>query len=191
MADFTGSSPHASNEPLIDYADERYIEPRLLEAHRERRLELLPFCEHGPLVVVAAGQRVGVVDRDVADLVYAMWQAGIGTFHACADIYDTPDDPSVMIDFSGIGDAELLLSLACRRDDQPGGLWDNATGSNLLMHDSRGQVDKSKVKTAHELRWDWTLTPKIHHRRVGWAVSVTFTKADAVEVALRLHAANL
>lgn len=44
----------------IDFADERFIDPDCLEAHRRRELAIDPFSgEHPGIVVATSGQAVG------------------------------------------------------------------------------------------------------------------------------------
>lgn len=165
----------------IDYTDERFIDPEYLDDHRARTLPIWYHRNQHTAVVVAVGEQIALVDRDIAELVHTMWQAGIRTAESCQDFDD--DGARVFIAFADRRDADLMLSLACPEDRKRGNIWDRATGNNHIDGDD-------SPMPPFESMWDWFTHPEISGRRVTWTLNVTFPVFDVPELTARLRAAK-
>ncbi len=157
----------------IDFADERFIDPDCLQAHRERQLPVDPFSgEHPGLVVATCGQAAWV-DREIAELVYWMWRTGVRTANSCQDFLDDPADQRIFLAFEHPDDLCLFLSLVAPEDGEPGGLWDRACGRNLTS-DENGL-------------WDYEGGPVIRGRKVTLHMCAIIPQSDGPELVRRLR----
>jgi len=157
----------------IDFADERFVDPGYLDAHRRRELPIDPFSGEHPGIVVAACGQAAWVDREVAKLVYWTWRAGVRTTEACQAFLDDPGDRRIFLAFEHPDDLCLFLSLAVPQDDEPGGLRDRASGCNLAQDDNG--------------MWDYETVPSIRGRKVTLQVSAVIPCADGPELVQRLR----
>lgn len=157
----------------IDFADERFIDPDCLEAHRKRKLPIDPFSgEHPGLVVATCGQAAWI-DREIAELLYLMWRTGVRTGNSCQDFLDDPSDQRIFLAFEHPDDLCLFLSLVAPEDGEPGGLWDRACGRNLT-------ADENGL-------WDYEVGPQIRGRKVTLQTSAIIPQSDSPELVRRLR----
>jgi hypothetical protein len=128
---------------------------------------------------VAACGQAAWVDRQIAELVYWMWRAGVRTTNSCQDFLDDPGDQRIFLAFEHPDDLCLFLSLVAPQDGQPGGLWDRASGCNLTA-DENGM-------------WDYEAGPDIRGRKVTLQLSAIIPNSDGPELIRRLrqHAPDL
>ena len=157
----------------IDFADERFIDPEYLEAHRRRELPVDQFSGEHPGIVVATCGQTAWVDREIAALIYWMWRVGVRTAEACQDFLGDPGDQRIFLAFEHPDDLCLFLSLVAPQDDEPGGLWDRATGCNLTADDNG--------------MWDYEAGPEIRGRKVTLQMSVIVPHSDGPELVSRLR----
>jgi hypothetical protein len=148
-----------------------YLDGPWLARHAEGVLANVPTggSEHGA-VLVGVGSDVAWIDLPVAPLIHSMWRAGIYTENSCGDIGG--DGRLAFVAFDESCDADLFLRLVTALDeDEPGGIWDRATGSNL---DTTADA------------WEWTTFPKVIGGRVWWQLSVVFPVSDVPHLVGRL-----
>jgi hypothetical protein len=157
----------------IDFADERFIDSDYLEAHRRRELPIDPFSGEHPGIVVATCGQAAWVDGEIAELVYWMWRVGVRTTNSCQDFLDDPADQRIFLAFEHPDDLCLFLSLVAPQDDEPGGLWDRASGFNLAEDDNG--------------RWDYEAGPVIRGRKVALHLSAVLPHSDGPELVSRLR----
>jgi class 3 adenylate cyclase len=91
-------------------------------------------------------------------------------------------DGTVGISFPDLRDAEALLTLTLSGTDHPGGIYDRATGSCVLLTDLASKGDDAsddEISRALGEGWNWMIHPHMIGRRMGWHVSVDIPTADA------------
>lgn len=161
--------------PLADREDTRFVEDVYASRVRSGELPLGDANAEHPGVVVATYGDAAWIDRDLAELVYLLWRVGVRTDESCQDVYDTPDTPWAVLGFEAARDARQFLDLAVPVDNEPGGLCDRATGSNV-------QPENSST-------WSWSLFPHVGDDfRYHFGPGVVFPMADVLALTANLRA---
>lgn len=127
--------------------------------------------EHGT-VRVRGGGREAHIDAGIAELVEALWTAGVNTDASCQG----GEGDLAHLDFSSMEDASLFLALAVGDDDEPGGLSDRSCGSN---EDPTSEP------------WEWLTSPSIIGRRAYWTMGAFFPPSDIPELLARVRKVSL
>ena len=113
----------------IDWTDDRYVDEEHRAAFEAGTLDVgQPFGDHNGKVV-AVGDQVAWIDEGLAELVYLIWRAGVQTDESCQDMLD--DGTVALLGFPDADDLRSFLRLAVPYDEEPGGLYDRASGCNL------------------------------------------------------------
>lgn len=120
---------------------------------------------HHPQQHVQYGDLAGCVDEKIADLILAMWHAGIATSSSCQDFGDptgaTPDPrlpPNTVFVSLPVADFERLLNLVVADEDDPldGLIWDEDPGLIPCWDGERFKLEAALVLTppAASLLWE-------------------------------------
>lgn len=121
----------------IDWDDERFIDKSYLDAFRIRSIDVdQPSGDHdGKVVAVchgrapSVGDQIAWIDEEIAELIYWIWKTGIQTDESCQDAFG--DGATVLVGFPDDEELRAFLKAAVPYDEEPGGLYDRATGCNL------------------------------------------------------------
>lgn len=104
------------------------------------------------------------------------------------------DDRQVSIAFTGIRDAERMVTLAVPYDARPGTFYDRAVASCITLTDLGARDDvptDAEVADAVDRGWLWTIHPDRSSGRFNWHTSVDMGLTDAQQLTANLNAARL
>jgi hypothetical protein len=155
----------------IDWADARFVDPAQLDAFRAQTLPIDHLCGDHDGKIVAVGWRVAWIDEDLAEMIWLAWKLGVVTESSCQDIFE--DGRAADLGFPDPEQLRRFLELAVPLSDEPGGLYDRATGCNIDP-DANGM-------------WEYSLFPHLSERGCELAVSVLFPRSDIAALTTNLR----